>query len=189
MKRAHQIVLIVSTFTISWLGMMVVHEAGHVLGAWTSGGVVSRVNLPLFGFSSTELYDNTHPLWEVWAGPVFGAVAPLLAWVVTYYFKASFSYLLRFFAGFCLLANGAYLGAGSFDRIADAGNLLELGTPVWQLWLFGAVCMPAGFVMWHRLGPGFGLSGTAGKVNIRHAYILLGLLIVLVFIETALMLT
>ncbi|MEZ6190206.1 MAG: hypothetical protein R3C45_02840 [Phycisphaerales bacterium] len=54
-KRVHQIVLIVSTLITSWLGMMVIHEAGHVLGAWTSGGVVSRVNLPLFGFSSTDL--------------------------------------------------------------------------------------------------------------------------------------
>jgi hypothetical protein len=146
------------------------------------------VNLPLFGFSSTDLYDNPHPLWEVWAGPVFGAAAPVLAWVVAHYFKASFSYLLRFFVGFCLLANGAYLGVGSFDQIADAGNLLDLGTPIWQLWLFGAICVPAGFLMWHRLGPNFGLGAATGKLNVRHVYFMLGLLIALVLAETALML-
>ncbi|MEZ6190207.1 MAG: hypothetical protein R3C45_02845 [Phycisphaerales bacterium] len=126
-------------------------------------------------------------MWEVWAGPVFGAAAPVLAWFVAHYFKASFSYLLRFFAGFCLLANGAYLGVGSFDQIADAGNLLELGTPVWQLWLFGFVCAPVGFLLWHGLGPGFGLGAPAGKVNVRHSYIMLGLLIAMVLIETVLM--
>jgi hypothetical protein len=37
MRRVHQIVLIVSTLVFSWLGMMAVHEAGHVLAAWLTG--------------------------------------------------------------------------------------------------------------------------------------------------------
>lgn len=45
MKRSHQILLIASTVLASWLGMQAVHESGHVLGAWFTGGLVARVFL------------------------------------------------------------------------------------------------------------------------------------------------
>ena len=184
MKRAHQLVLILSTLGVSWLGMMIVHEAGHVIGAWTSGGAVSRVVLHPLQFSWTEYSRIPHPLWTVWAGALFGVLIPLVFWMVAHYFKASFSHLLRCFAGFCLLANGAYLGVGAFERVADAGNLLDLGAPAWQLWLFGAVCMPAGLLLWHGIGPGFGLGKSKGRVNARHAYVMLALLVVVILTET-----
>ncbi len=184
MNRKHQIILIVSTLGLTWLGMMIVHEFGHVLGAWTSGGAVARVNLPPFGFSSTEYKHIPHPLWTVWAGPLFGVALPVIAWLVAMLCKARFTYLLRFFAGFCLLANGAYLGVGSFGHIADAGNLLDLGAAAWQLWLFGGICMPLSFLFWHRLGTHFGLGKAKGSVNPSHTYATLLLLVCVFFIET-----
>ena len=45
MSRFHQALLIVSTLALSWLGMQAVHEAGHVLHAWWSGGRVERLVL------------------------------------------------------------------------------------------------------------------------------------------------
>ena len=61
--------------------------------------------------------------------------------------KFKWAYLLQFFAGFCLIANGAYIGIGSFGKIGDAGDkLLRHGSPIWSLWLFGAVCFPFGLV-------------------------------------------
>jgi hypothetical protein len=36
-------VLILSIVLASWLGMQVVHEFGHVVGAWLTGGQVSQV--------------------------------------------------------------------------------------------------------------------------------------------------
>src|SRR5579862_2329779 len=44
-RRLPQIVLIVSTLLGSWLGMQTVHEFGHVLGVWMTGGRVARVVL------------------------------------------------------------------------------------------------------------------------------------------------
>ena len=41
----HQGVLIVSAILGCWLGMQAVHELGHVLGAWLTGGQVARVVL------------------------------------------------------------------------------------------------------------------------------------------------
>ena len=35
--------LLVAAIYLCWLGMMAVHEAGHVLHAWLSGGTVSAL--------------------------------------------------------------------------------------------------------------------------------------------------
>src|SRR5437899_1075551 len=64
--RAIQLLLIASTLAVSWLGMMVVHEFGHVLFAWLSGGTVARVVLSPLEFSRTDLEKNQHPLFVAW---------------------------------------------------------------------------------------------------------------------------
>src|SRR4051794_7181530 len=102
MPRLHQCVLIVSTLLLSWLGMMAVHELGHVLGAWVTGGTVAKVILHPLTISRTDLAHNPHPLYVVWAGPVVGVVLPLLAWLIARAARWPEAYLLRFFAGFCL---------------------------------------------------------------------------------------
>jgi hypothetical protein len=79
--------------------------------------------------------------------------------------------LLRFFAGFCLIANGAYIGVGSFDRIGDCDEMLRHGSPIWHLWLFGAATMPLGLWLWHGQGLHFGLGAASGHVDGRAAWI------------------
>ena len=69
MTRLLQIVLIGSTVVGSWLGMQAVHEAGHVLGAWLTGGRVARVVLHPLTISRTDLAENPWPLAVVWARP------------------------------------------------------------------------------------------------------------------------
>ena len=82
--------------------------------------------------------------------------------------KMQEAFLLRFFAGFCLVAIGAYLGIGSFFAVGDAGDIVRRGSPIWTLWLFGAICVPIGLLLWHGLGPHFGL-GPAPRPVSRHA--------------------
>src|SRR5258707_10264948 len=120
MKRVHQVVLIVSAVLLSWLGMMIVHEFGHVVGAWLTGGTVAKVVLHPLTISRTDLSYNPQPLIVVWAGPVLGVWLPLAAWGGAVLLRLPGRYLLRFFAGFCLIANGAYIGVGELDRIGDA---------------------------------------------------------------------
>jgi hypothetical protein len=43
MQRFHQILLIGTMLPLCWLGMMAVHELGHVLGAIATGGTVEKV--------------------------------------------------------------------------------------------------------------------------------------------------
>jgi hypothetical protein len=170
MKRFQQCVLILSTLLASWLGMQGVHEFGHVLGAWLSGGRVARVVLYPLTISRTDLADNPQPLLVVWAGPLVGVLLPLLLWGMAVIMRLPGSFVLRFFAGFCLVANGAYLAAGSLGGVGDCGEMLRHGSAIWHLWLFGALTMPVGLWLWHRQGPNFGLGAARGQVNAGVAY-------------------
>jgi hypothetical protein len=183
MQRVHQAVLIVSTVLLSWLGMMIVHEFGHVVGAWLTGGTVKQVVLHPLAISRTDVSPNPHPLIVVWAGPALGVVLPLAAWGVAALVRMPGCYLLRFFAGFCLIANGAYIGVGEFDRVGDAGDILRHGAARWYLWLFGLVTAPLGLLLWHNQGSYFGLGQARGKVSERAAYVCLIVLVVVVLAE------
>lgn len=142
---------------LCWWGMMVVHEAGHVVGAWLTGGIVEQVLIHPLAISRTDLSVNPHPLIVVWCGPVLGCLIPLGIWLGIRAMLPSWSHLARFFAGFCCVANGAYLAVGSSDGIGDAGDLLKHGCPAPMLWGFGAILIPLGFALWNGLGPAFGI--------------------------------
>ena len=170
MTRLPQVVLVTSTVLGSWLGMQAVHELGHVVGAWLTGGRVARIVLHPLTISRTDLAENPHPLFVVWSGPALGVLLPVVAWAAVARLRMPGRYVLRFFAGFCLIANGAYIAGGSFDRIGDCGEMLRHGSPIWHLWLFGAVAVPAGVALWHRQGPHFGLGSAGGRVSAAVAY-------------------
>ena len=152
MKRTACAVLAVTGLYLCWLGMMAVHEAGHVLHARASGGVVDRVSVPLAGFSQTFYSVNPRPHFVAWGGAVWGCVAPLMMLGLASRGPRQLRGAIQFFAGFCLLVNGVYLGVGWTTRAGDAGDLLEHGTPVWVLMTFGAVASAGGLYLWHLLG-------------------------------------
>ena len=162
MDRVQCGILIVSTLLGSWLGMQAVHESGHITAAYLTGGRVATVVLHPLTISRTDLSDNPKPALVVWAGPVVGVLLPLALWGVAAGLRLQGAFVLRFFAGFCLVANGAYIGGGSFDGIGDCGEMLRHGSERWHLWQFGARTVPAGFWLWHRQGRHFGL-GKAGE--------------------------
>jgi hypothetical protein len=139
--RVWQILLIVSMLAGSWQGMLAVHELGHVINAWLSGGTVTKVDLPLIGFSQTHVLPNPHHQFTAWGGALWGTLLPLVLWAVTRRCAKAFGFLAAFFAGFCLIANGVYLAAGSF-----------------------IVAAMVGLRLWHGLGPHFGL-GNGGVVD------------------------
>jgi hypothetical protein len=183
MSRLYQITLIASALALCWLGMQVVHEVGHVLGAWAGGEEVYRVVLHPLTISRTDASHERHPLLVVWGGPLVGVLFPVAALAVIGLIRPRWSYLPRFFAGFCLIANGVYLGVGSFGGVGDAGDLLRYGVPRWALVVFGVVCVPAGLWLWHGLGPYFGLGEAKGRVDRRAALGTVGALLAVVVIE------
>jgi hypothetical protein len=145
-------ILLVATIT-SWYGMMAIHEVGHCLAAWCTGGVVEKVHFPLFGFSQTVLVSNPRPLAVAWAGPMGGIAMAALLLGLSRFVDAPSQQALRFFAGFSLIANGLYLGLGGFDRVGDCAELLNHGATLWQLIVFGIGASALGMYSWHRMGP------------------------------------
>ena len=154
--------------------------------AWSSGGKVAEVVLHPARISYTRLAENPSPQLVVWMGPLIGIALPLVAFAIVRWTRLPGWYLFQFFAGFCLVANGAYLAFGSFNRIGDAGDLLRHGTPIALLWLFGVTTIPLGLWLWNGLGPYFGLGASRGEVNRSAAYVMLALVVVLVTLELAL---
>jgi hypothetical protein len=185
MRRFHQLLLILSTLLASWLGLQAVHEFGHILAAWLTGGRVSGVVLHPLTISQTDLTENPHPLVVVWAGPMIGIAIPLLLWSVAAATCLPGAYLLRFFTAFCLVANGLYIGLGSFNQIGDCGEMLRHGSAPWQLWLFGAVTVPAGIFLWHGQGHHFGLGPSGDDVDVAVAYVTFGIFSALLLLALA----
>lgn len=169
-RNIHQAILVVSTLLGSWLGMQAAHELGHVIGAFLTGGEVARVVLNPLTISRTEMIGNPHPLVVVWAGPLLGVMLPLILWALLAATRVPGAFVARFFAGFCLIANGAYIGVGSFLGTGDCGKMLRQGSSIWALRAFGAITVPVGFWLWNGQGPSFGLGDADGKVDRRAAY-------------------
>ena len=184
MNRLWQFILIASTISLSWLGMQVVHEAGHVLFAWVGGETVQRVVLHPLTISRTDATHDRHPLLVVWGGPLVGSVLPLAALGIARLLRIRWLYLVRFFAGFCLVANGVYLGVGSTSGVGDAGDLLRYGAPLWTLVAFGLVATPLGLFLWNGLGPHFGMGEARGRVSRRAALGTLVVLLIVLLVES-----
>jgi len=186
MKRLEQTLLIVTFFAFCWLSMQAVHELGHVLGAWMTGAVVTEVVLHPLTISRTDVAKNSWPTVVVWAGPMVGVLLPLVAMLLAKLFRAPGIYLFRLFAGFCLIANGAYIAFGPGDGAADTGVMIQHGSPRWAMVLFGLVTIPLGLYLWHGQGKHFGLGEAKGKVDRRAVVVSVVLLVVLVAVELVL---
>lgn len=175
-NRCRRILFAISVLGLSWLGMMATHEFGHIVSAKLTGGKVIRVVLHPATISRTDVSPNPSPLAVAWAGPILGCLTPVLLMLAIRRLKkhsggaakekkyapeveilnhepASRCHsIAQFFAGFCCIANGAYLGVGVFDRVGDADEILKAGTPAWMLPAFGLIAFFSGMAMWHRLG-------------------------------------
>jgi hypothetical protein len=133
-----------------WLAMMAVHELGHVAAALVTGGKIVRVVVPLMGFSRTDVDPNPSPHIVTWAGPIVGAALPLALLLIPV--DSRVGTVGRAFAGWCLIANGAYIGVGWIDRVGDAGELMRFGTSQSFMIAYGVACAASGIYLWHSLG-------------------------------------
>ncbi len=167
-----------------WLLMQAVHESGHVLGAWLTGGHITTVVLHPLAISRTDASPNPHPLIEVWAGPLVGVLFPVVAWRISLPgLRGGLVSWLRFFAGFCLIANGCYLGYGVIEPIGDAEELVRLGTPPWTLGLFALLTVSLGLSLWHGLGAEFGLGPNGKLISWTTALIACSTLLAVIILE------
>jgi hypothetical protein len=181
--RLSQVSLIAGGGALCWLTMQAVHELGHVLGAAVSGGVVRQVVLHPLMISRTDVQPNPFPALVVWAGPLGGALLPAVVWGMAHWRRSAIEYLIRCWCGFCLIANGAYIGAGVILPAGDALTMRQCGSPPWLLLLFGIIAVPLGLSCWHTQGHHFGLGPQPKPVNRRHALGVSILLLIVVLLE------
>ncbi|MGE3407168.1 MAG: hypothetical protein AB7I37_10170 [Pirellulales bacterium] len=171
LNRLHQALLLVSTLLLSWLGMMVFHLLGHLVYAVMADALIFGVELQPFSLSAEpKILFNPRPMLVAWGGPIWGSALPiLLLWMVRAT-RPTWTYLATFFAGFCLIANGAHLAFGAFIPAGDAKQMLRLGMPQWVLVAFGFPVLVAGIGLLHGLSKPFGIGVPGGMVNRRHAW-------------------
>ena len=165
MKYRQQLTLILCFMSFCWLGMQAVHELGHVVAAWLTGGEVLAVVLVPWEISRTDIGTNPHPLMVVWAGPVVGVLVPLMLWGIAWLWRLPLLYLFRFFTGFCLVANGIYIAFGPSNTGMDTEVMLTLGSARWMLLLFGIPSIIGGLALWHKQGKHFGFAEAKGVVE------------------------
>jgi len=168
---------------LSWLLMQVIHECGHVLAALLAGGTVVHVDLHPLRISETIVRPKPHPLFIIWAGPIFGCLLPSLIWLAIRCVKNSSEFVLRFFAGFCLIANGAYLGSGILDPVGDAFDLVQLGTSRWLLGLFGLATLVMGIWLWEGIFRHLGFVRQSRPISWQQVIAVWALLTTLVLAE------
>ncbi|MBM84084.1 MAG: hypothetical protein CMJ78_26320 [Planctomycetaceae bacterium] len=183
MQRFHQVLFTESLLALCWLCMMIVHELGHVIGAVLTGGHVERVVLHPLAISRTDVLPNPHPGVVVWLGPVLGCLLPWLLMMAIPKRTDFARSCAQFFAGFCMLANGAYIGLGSFDAIGDCREMRMTGTPQLALMAFGVPMMAAGFFLWHQLGKLSDFIAQPDSVRPRAAYLMLAILLLVIAVE------
>lgn len=185
MRQFLLLLFVTSILLICWFGMVALHELGHVLGAWVTGGTVLRVVIHPLAIAHTEVFPNPSPGVVAWMGPLVGVVAPLVA-ACSFRRRGNLGRLFAFFAGFCLIANGTYISLGSFQGVGDSGQIMRAGTPQIFLLAFGVVSVPCGLWIWHQLGSLPDLTRETVETKPFIGLATFGILLLLVIMQIAL---
>ena len=158
---------------VAYNGSMLLHEFGHVLHLWTSGGTVTRVFVSPIDVSYVFKGENPHPQWVAWGGPVWGALLPLALLAVAWTARWRVASLAVVLAVFALLFNGAYLSVGAFQPGGDTAQLLNHGAPVWSLVAAGLPMVGAGLYVAPLVAPALRVG--AGRTSLTQTVLIIGL--------------
>ena len=174
MQRVRVCLLVVSWPLFCWYAMQLLHECGHVAAALWFDVEIVQFHFGLLTISHTMLGESgqlpSTILAATWAGPIAGMLLPLVFWGIAAAVRFRETFLLRFLAGFCLVANGCYLLFGPSDGYADTGVLLSHGATRLQLAVVGLIGVVSGFLLWNGQGKHFGIGKEKRPVE-RHSLV------------------
>ncbi|MCC6969309.1 MAG: hypothetical protein IT434_03735 [Phycisphaerales bacterium] len=155
-----RVLIIAILLAASWYAMMLVHECGHVIAAWSTGSHVEAVRVPWLGFSQTIVPTTDWPRVVAASGAALGSALPFLAWLTIRCMprirRGTACAIARYFAGFCLLANGVYVGCAVLLPVGDTEDLVRMGVPAWTLTVIGWPIAAAGVAMWNGMAKSIG---------------------------------
>lgn len=111
---------------------IVLHELGHAIAMWVTGGSVTRIVITPFSWSYTY-YGSApkYPQFADWSGLIIGSILSLL--IVFMIRKQRSPYVVPFlFAGFAPLLNGGgyFLVDALVLKRGDAASLIASGVPM-----------------------------------------------------------
>lgn len=131
---------------ISWVVMTQVHEWGHVIGGYLSGGQLIALDVWPWHLPLSIFEPDPQPLITLWSGLLLGIAVPFMVALV---FRMP---EVWFVSHFCWLANGSYISLAwiSGDRYLDTTKLLEHGAPAWSIGLYCLVSIGVGYVGFKR---------------------------------------
>lgn len=140
-SRANRLLTSAALLASSWVAMTFLHELGHVIGGWLGGGRLVDYELAPWHLPYSLHTPDPHPRLTLWAGPLFGVIAPVLAALII---RCNWA---TFIADFCLLANGCYLALAwlSGDRLLDTPRMLAAGIRPFEIVAFCAITIGIGY--------------------------------------------
>ena len=159
--------MLLGAFAFGFNAAHAIHELGHALATWATGGCVTRLMLHPFSWSKI-FYGSppTCPLLVEWAGVVFASACGLLLLALIRRWRGVWTVPLAM-TGLCtLVVNGLYLTVDClFLAGGDATSIVSLGTPRPFVLLAGVGLTALGLVVGHLLLPRIGLAATDGIVS------------------------
>ncbi|MEZ6058125.1 MAG: hypothetical protein R3C01_15610 [Planctomycetaceae bacterium] len=126
--------------------MTFTHEMGHIIGGTCCGGSLQSADLLPWHLPYSIFEPDPYPLVTLWAGLIFGALAPVAVAMVIQRNG------MWFIANFCVLANGSYIATAwiSGDRYLDTPKLLEHGASPIAISLYCLLTIGFGYVGFRR---------------------------------------
>lgn len=143
LKRGSHFLLLLAA---SWCVMTFIHESGHIVCGWASGGTLQQADVAPWHLPHSSFDPDPQPLVTLWGGPILGALVPL---TVALLVRRGWMW---FIAYFCLLANGSYLAVAWFtgERHLDTPKLLHHGAHPATIVAYCVLTIGAGYVGFRR---------------------------------------
>lgn len=171
-----QSLLFFGSFVFGHTTQRAIHELGHAIGTWITGGDVYRIYLHPFLPGHCYHSETVHPGITTWAGALFSVCVGMILIIALWRRRAP--RFAPFFAigVFSLLGNGSYFIVGLLSRFGDPWYIVRrLGASAAGPISFGIISIGIGVVVCAlSLGPVFGI-GRQESVGKQVLYLNIGI--------------